>query len=194
MVVMGDRATGGSSTHFHAVRFYKNADSLARVVAEFIAHGVATGQPAVLIATSSHSAAIERAIGALGIDVAAMRAAHRFTVLDADAVLHEILVDGMPSAERFRAVVAPVIEEAAARADGQPVRAYGEMVDVLWKSGHTLAAARLEILWNSLRHTHRFALLCGYAMANFYEDAAIDEICGHHTHVMSASGETAIIA
>jgi MEDS: MEthanogen/methylotroph, DcmR Sensory domain len=194
MMMMIDRAAEASSTHFHAVRFYKNTESLALVVAEFIAQGVATGQPSVLIATSSHSAAIERAIGALGIDIAALRAAHRFTVLDADAVLHEILVDGMPSAERFRAVMTPVIEEAAAKADGQPVRAYGEMVDVLWKAGRTLAATRLEILWNSLHNAHHFALLCGYAMGNFYEDAAIDEICGHHTHVMSASGETAVIA
>ena len=192
--MMRDRAGEASSTHFHAVRFYRNTESLARVVAEFVARGVAAGQPAVLIATPSHSAAIERAIGALGIDAAALRAAHRFTVLDADAVLHEILVDGMPSAERVRAVIAPVLDEAAARADGRPVRAYGEMVDVLWKAGRTLAATRLEILWNGLRSTHHFELLCGYAMGNLYEDAAIDEICGHHTHVMSASGETAVIA
>ena len=182
------------STHFHAVRFYKNSDSLARVVAEFIGQGVAAGDPAVVIATSAHGAAIERALETSGVDVAALRAADRFIVLDADAVLLEILVDGMPSAERFRAVVMPIIEQAAAIADGRPVRAYGEMVDVLWKAGQTLAATRLEILWNGLRRTHHFALLCGYAMANFYEDAAIDEICGHHTHVMSASGETAVIS
>ena len=183
-----------ASAHFHAVRFYKTSDSLARVVAEFIGQGVVAGEPAVVIATTSHGAAIERALTASGIDVVALRAADRFVVLDADAVLREILVDGMPSAERFRAVVTPIIEQAAATGNGRGVRAYGEMVDVLWKAGRTLAATRLEILWNGLRRTHHFALLCGYAMANFYEDAAIDEICGHHTHVMSASGETAIIA
>ena len=183
-----------ASSHFHAVRFYKNSESLARVVAEFIGRGVAAGEPAVIIATTSHGAAIERALAAGGVDIGALRAADRFTVLDADAVLHEILVDGMPSVDRFRAVVTPIIEHAAAIANGRAVRAYGEMVDVLWKGGRTLAATRLEILWNGLRRTHDFALLCGYAMANFYEDAAIDEICGHHTHVMSASGEAATIA
>jgi len=180
--------------HFHAVRFYKSSDSLARVVAEFVGQGAAAGEPAVVIATSPHAAAIERALGGNGVDIAALRAADRFTVLDADAVLHEILVDGMPTAERFHAVVTPIIEHAAAIADGRVVRAYGEMVDVLWRAGRTLAATRLEILWNSLGRTHHFALLCGYAMTNFYEDAAIDEICGHHTHVMSASGDAAIIA
>ena len=105
--------------------------------------------------------------------MAELRATRRFTVLDADAVLHEISVDGIPTAERFRAVIVPIIQDSAALSPGATVRAYGEMVDVLWKAGKTLAAARLEILWNSLRTTHRFALLCGYAMGNFYEDAAI---------------------
>jgi superfamily I DNA/RNA helicase len=180
---------------FHAVRFYRNADALAGVVAEFICRGIARNEPAVIIATSAHSAAIERALAVRGIDVAELRATRRFTVLDADAVLHEICVDGMPDAERFRAVVEPILDDAAAGlSPGVAVRAYGEMVDVLWKAGQTLAATRLEILWNSLRATRRFSLLCGYAMGNFYEDAAIDEICGHHTHVMAASGETAFIA
>ena len=179
---------------FHAVRFYRNAEMLADVVAEFIVRGLAVGDPAVIIATSSHSAAIERALAGRGIDLAELRAARRFTVLDADAVLHEISVDGIPTAERFRAVIVPLLQDATAVSPGATVRAYGEMVDVLWQAGKTLAAARLEILWNSLRTTHHFALLCGYAMGNFYEDAAIDEICSHHTHVMSASGETAVIA
>ena len=179
---------------FHAVRFYRNAEMLANVVAEFVMRGIAAGDAAVIIATSSHSAAVERTLISRGIDVHELRAARRFTVLDAEAVLHEISVDGMPTAARFRAVIVPLLEEAAKRSRSATVHAYGEMVDVLWKAGRTLAATRLEILWNSLRATHKFSLLCGYAMGNFYADAAIDEICSHHTHVMAASGETAVIA
>ena len=47
--------------------------------------------------------------------------------------------------------------------------AYGEMVDVLWKAGQDVAAIRLEMLWNKLAAMHDFALLCGYAMGNFYK-------------------------
>jgi hypothetical protein len=69
------------------------------------------------------------------------------------------------------------------------IRAFGEMVDVLWRAGETVAAVKLEVLWNELARTHNFSLLCGYSMGNFYKSAAIDEICGHHTHVVSATGE-----
>ena len=67
------------------------------------------------------------------------------------------------------------------------VRAYGEMVDVLWKQGREDAAIRLEILWNKLAHTYGFALLCGYSMGNFYKQAErFQEVCRQHTHVLSS--------
>ena len=67
------------------------------------------------------------------------------------------------------------------------VRAYGEMVDVLWKDGQTLAALRLEELWNDLADRHSFSLLCGYTMGHFYKEAHGDdfhEICRRHREVI----------
>jgi hypothetical protein len=69
------------------------------------------------------------------------------------------------------------------------IRAYGEMVDVLWQAGQTAAAIRLEMLWNQLAQTHSFALLCGYSMGHFYKDASQVEIRRQHTHVVSDSGD-----
>ena len=86
-----------------------------------------------------------------------------------------------------------VSDVTAGRRAGAVVHAYGEMVDVLWKAGQTPAAIRLEILWNSLRSRYTFSLLCGYAVGSFYKDAAVDEICSHHSHVMSLSGDASLI-
>ena len=72
-------------------------------------------------------------------------------------------------------------------------RAYGEMVNVLWKDGMTAAAIRLETLWNELAQSHDFNLLCGYSMGNFYKDAAVGEITRQHTHVLADTGEAATI-
>ena len=69
--------------------------------------------------------------------------------------------------------------------------AYGEMVDLLWRGGHTIAAVRLEMLWNQLAMTHDFSLLCGYSMGNFYKDAGVGDICRQHSHVISAEGDAA---
>ena len=66
------------------------------------------------------------------------------------------------------------------------MRAYGEMVDVLWQDGLTSAALRLETLWNELTRTQDFSLLCGYAMRIFYKQAGMREICAQHSHVIAA--------
>ena len=67
------------------------------------------------------------------------------------------------------------------------IRAYGEMVDVLWRDGNTDGAIRLEELWEELGESYAFSLLCAYAMGNFYKTTdvgAFREICHRHTHVL----------
>ena len=65
------------------------------------------------------------------------------------------------------------------------VRAFGEMVNLLWKDGMTSAAIRLETLWNELARSYDFKLLCGYSMGNFYKQAdEMQRVCAHHTAVV----------
>jgi hypothetical protein len=99
----------------------------------------------------------------------------------------------MPDPTPFRATLIPLIEQASHGRKDCLVRAYGEMVDVLWRAGQTVAAVRLEMLWNELAQNQSFALLCGYSMGHFYKDAAHHEICGLHTHVVSDDGPAAIV-
>ena len=87
----------------------------------------------------------------------------------------------------------PIIDAACHGRKDCVIRAYGEMVDVLWKDGKEAAAIRLEMLWNQLANTRKFSLLCGYSMGSFYKDAAFDDICQQHTHVVSAGGDTAAV-
>jgi signal transduction histidine kinase len=71
--------------------------------------------------------------------------------------------------------------------DGSAVRAFGEMVDLLWKDGNTEGAIRLEELWNGFAAHHRFSLLCAYSMGNFVGTAHAGQfqaICHAHTHVL----------
>jgi hypothetical protein len=178
----------GGQGHFHAVRFYKDADSLCRIVGSFLAEGLAAMQPAVAIATQSHRAGIVKYLIEHSLDVEALQKSGDLLLLDAEEVLAKFMVDGMPDPARFSDTVAPIIEKASRRRQDCVVRAYGEMVDVLWKAGHVAAATRLEMLWNGLARAQSFSLLCGYAMGNFYKDGAVEDICSHHSHVVSEVG------
>jgi hypothetical protein len=196
----GSRVQGASGTPhvtapaqkpLHAVRFYRDRESLARIVAGFLGDGLFAGLPSVVIATPAHRKAIRDALSSAFLDVDLLEAAGALIMVDAAVMLSRFMVGGMPDAARFKTTMMPLLERAC---QGQPhrvVRAYGEMVDVLWTSGQTVAAVRLEVLWNQLAREHTFALLCAYSMGHFYKDAAFQEICGHHTHVISDSGEFA---
>jgi hypothetical protein len=185
-------AKTADSGHFHAVRFYKDPDSLSRIVADFVGDGLAAGEPAIVIATPEHRALVVRNLQALALDVEALQRAGDLFLLDADQTLAAFMVDGMPDPALFMETIVPVIEQACRGRKDCVVRAYGEMVDVLWKAGQTVASTRLEMLWNNLAASHMFSLLCGYAMGNFYKDAAVEEICSHHSHVVSDSGHAVL--
>jgi hypothetical protein len=174
------------SGHFHAVRFYDSVESLARMVVGFLAEGLAAQQPALAIATPDHGRAIDAALAAKGWDVAALKASGELTVLDAEETLAAFMVDGMPDAAKFQAIASAAIERACGGRKDCTIRAYGEMVDLLWKRNQSVAAIRLEMLWNKLAATNEFSLLCGYAMGNFLKDARQRaDVCRQHTHLLT---------
>ena len=175
--------------HHHAVQFYENDSSLFATVAGFLSQGLVEGHPAILIATAEHTAAILEHLNSRMIDVAKARALGELTVLDAHQTLAMFMVDDKPDPVRFESSIGRVIGSLLqGRSERTLVRAYGEMVDVLWKDGREDAAIQLELLWNSLAGRYGFALLCGYAMGNFFKQTdRFEEVCRQHTHVIPGS-------
>jgi hypothetical protein len=179
--------------HFHAVRFYESPDALSRIVADFIADGLAQSLPGVLIASPEHLALVEAQLHARGFDLDRLKANDDLIMADAETHLTTFMVDGTPHPQLFRDNTVPLLERARQGRSDCVIRAYGEMVDILWQAGHTIAATRLEMLWNELAGTHDFSLMCGYAMGHFYKHVAADDVLRLHSHVVSATGEAARI-
>jgi hypothetical protein len=175
--------------HFHAVRFYDDADSLCRIVGEFLGVGLENGEPALVIATPGHTASINACLRRRGLDVDALKHAGDYVTLDARATLAAFMVDALPNATLFRHTMSETLKRITRGHEHTTVRAYGEMVDVLWKDGLEAAAIRLETLWNQLANTYDFKLLCGYAMGNFYKGVALDEIRARHSHLVFDDGQ-----
>jgi hypothetical protein len=174
----------GAHRHHHAVQFYGNDDELLETVGTFLSEGLAAGQPAIVIATTDHRRAIERALKARQIDVTAARHLGDLVMLDADAMLATFMVDHAPVGSVFRRSVGGVFDQTLRGRERTPIRAFGGMVDLLWKQGKTEAAVRLEVLWNNLADSHAFSLLCGYSIGNFYKQAErFQEVCDLHSHV-----------
>src|ERR1051325_2738685 len=174
----------GDHAHHHAVQFYGNDAELLTTVGTFLSEGLAAGQPAIVIATPAHRTALEQALASHLIDVEAAKRLGDLNMLDADEILSTFMIDQAPVGSLFRRSVGDIIEQTRRGRERTPVRAYGEMVDVLWKQGRTEAAVRLEVLWNNLAETHPFSLLCGYSIGIFYKQPEkFEEVCALHTHV-----------
>jgi len=181
-----DRKPKGESVgHFHAVRFYENDASLCRTIADFVGEGLSLGQPALVIATPVHNDALLHELSTRHVEVSAVQASGDLLLLDARDILATFMRDGMPDASLFKTHVPNAIARVC-RSRNVTIRAYGEMVDVLWQDGLTAAAIRLEMLWNQLAATHDFSLLCGYSMGSFYKAAGMRDICAQHSHVVAA--------
>ena len=170
--------------HFHAVQFYQDEATLTRIVAEFLADGVIAGEPGIVIATPEHLAQIEAGLAAHGINVEQRKHLGDLVLLDARETLATFMVDGMPHSGTFKYVLGSALTQVGRGRPETTIRAYGEIVNVLWKDGLEAAAIKLETLWNELANSHEFKLLCGYSMGNFYKGAAIEEIKAQHSHLV----------
>lgn len=181
-------ASGTSAKYPHSVKFYDDERALGRTVAEFLAPGLQQRLPAIVIATPDHRTIIAKELKARGVKVRQLEQDGDLQMLDADDILARFMVGTEPDPARFHATVDELIARACKDRLPCPLRAYGEMVDVLWKRANPEGAIQLERLWNRVATQAQFSLLCGYAVGNFYKEVetgpGFQAVCDQHNHVI----------
>jgi signal transduction histidine kinase len=177
----------------HIVRYYEDDASLVAEVSQLVTAGLATGEPAVVIATPTHRDGLERRLKAQRINVADAHRSGRYVPLDAAETLARITLDGWPDAVRFGEIIGGTVGRAASLTPAAHVLAFGEMVALLWAEGRRDAAIRLEELWNGLAKSHSFSLVCAYPLAAFgtHTDAeSFSSVSALHTEVLPTEAYT----
>lgn len=177
----------------HVVQLYGDDDQLlAKNVSRYLAEGLRRGDGLVVIATPEHTSAIARHLVAENpLLTGEAMAAGRLVYLDAAATLAKILDGGRPSEPRFRRVVCDLLRELRSRSTSGAVRAFGEMVSLLWDQGRSREAERLEALWNTVLSEHQCSLFCAYHLDLFDlpgEAEDLHPIVRAHDHVLAGSG------
>jgi hypothetical protein len=180
----------------HVVSLYQSDAELARTVGAHLSASLLAGEQVVVVATPAHSAAFEGEIRAAGIDLSEARRSGRFLSFDAADTLASFMNDdGSVSAEGYRRVIGGLVRDAVAT--GRPVRAYGEMVALLWDAGNVSAAIELEGLWNDLGAELPFSLVCAYrhdAVSGAEHADALHQVCHLHSHVLDAPAPEVVCA
>lgn len=171
----------------HIVQFYDRDSELLETVGGYLVDAAREGAVAIVIATEAHRRAFQARVSAAGIDLEQARAAGRFVSLDAQATIARLVCGGRIDGGAFRRVVGGVVREAGKT--GRPVRAYGEMVALLWDAGDVPDAIELERQWCELGHELQFSLLCAYrsqSVAGYEHADARQQVCDLHTSVLRA--------
>jgi PAS domain S-box-containing protein len=169
----------------HLVQFYENDDFLADRVSEFIAEGLEAGESGIVIGTPEHRLVVEKRLSQQGFNLATLKASNKYFSLDASETLSRLMTNNLPDEALFHDRMGSLVSKAG-NGGRRSVRAFGEMVALLWADGNRAAAIQLEELWNELGRTHAFSLLCAYPMNGFSETSsgnAFGEICHAHSEV-----------
>lgn len=173
----------------HSVQIYATDGVFLNALEGFVSGGLRAGDSVIVIATVAHRDALEDRLRVRGFDIDAARSRDQYIPLDAEETLSKLMVKGWswPDDDLFKQLIKELI--ARARGNGRRVRAFGEMVAILWARGHNGATVRLEYLWNKFCQEEALCLFCAYPRIGFTQDAdaSISEICSMHSRVIAGS-------
>ncbi len=173
----------------HVVQIYENDENFLELLTGFVSGGVNAGECSVVIATAAHLEALQERLAASGYTVPSLISQNQYVPLDAEKTLSKFMINDWPDEHLFNNVINEVITNA--KVNGHKVRAFGEMVAILWAKGQVGATVRLEHLWNKFCENEAFSLFCAYPQSGFTQDAAesIQHICSAHTKMIAGVKE-----
>jgi len=171
----------------HIVQIYENDKVFLDSLEGFAGSGILAGEAVILIATKEHLRAIRERLENHGFDIASLIASDRFIGLEATETLSKFMVNNWPDEQLFFETVKAVFKRA--QRNSHKVRAFGEMVALLWQAGLNDATVQLENLWNQFHRKGAFSLFCAYPKKYFTKDvsASIHTICCEHSKVIDGS-------
>lgn len=174
---------GEMSPSEHVVQIYGDDHVFLDALEGYVSGGIRAGECIIVIMTPEHREGLEARLSQSGFLLDAIRATDQYIALDAEETLAKFMVGEWPDEERFKGLIMGLLTRA--RSKGRRVRAFGEMVAILWERGNNGATVQLEHMWHQFCEKEAFCLFCAYPRIGFTQDAeeSIKEICDAHSKV-----------
>lgn len=168
----------------HVVQIYENDKVFLDSLEGFVGSGLIAGDGVVIIATPEHIMALEERLLKQGFDIIALKASSTYVPLDAQETLNRFMRNKWPDEHLFFDLVNTLLKQM--KHHNGKVRAFGEMVALLWEQGFNGATVQLESLWNQLHKKEEFSLFCAYPRVGFTVDinSSIKSICAEHHKII----------
>ncbi|MGZ4054290.1 MAG: MEDS domain-containing protein [Bacteroidia bacterium] len=168
----------------HLVQIYENDKYFLDTLEGFAGCGLISGDSVVIIATKTHLRELDQRLRKQGFDLDNLIKENQYIPLDAHEALAQFMVNKWPDETRFNHFISKLLGRA--KHDNRKVRAFGEMVAVLWEQGHNGATVQLENLWHQLHSQDKFSLYCAYPKSGFTQNTnnSLDKICNTHSKII----------
>ncbi|MES2372904.1 MAG: MEDS domain-containing protein [Bacteroidota bacterium] len=171
----------------HVVQIYEDDTIFLDSLTGFVGGGINAGDAVIVIATAEHLKALNDRLRSHALNINCLIAENRYIPLNAEETLARFMVNNWPDEALFMETVSTLIDEAGKK--NRRIRAFGEMVAILWAQGNDGATIQLEHLWNKFSKQSQFCLFCAYPKAGFIKDmnVSISDICSCHSRVLDGS-------
>lgn len=180
-----------NGTGSHSVQICLDEASQVKTLTRYIMDGLSNNEAVIAIAKTALRKAVMSNLYALGYDMQALKNRDQVKFFDAEFLLSDLLLDGVLEEQAFQVFV--VLPVQAAKLKYQKVRAFGEMVDILWQNGQYNSAIQLEELWSNLCKKEDLNLLCTYFLTSLDEssyDYSLEQICRYHSPLIPMNNIT----
>lgn len=169
----------------HVLQIYEDTEVFINTLAAFVGTGINAGESVVIIADPQHSRLLEEKLKEHVVHLETLVSGNRFIVQNAEDTLKEFMVDGFPDQEKFIESISATISRARGT-ENRKVRAFGEMVALLWDRGDREATLRLEQFWDRLCKKEKISLFCAYPRDIFNGPLHkhIGHICNSHSKII----------
>jgi hypothetical protein len=169
----------------HVVQVYENEKVFLNTLEGFVGSGLLTGDTVIVICRRKNLDKLRIRLERQDMDINSLIAARKYLPLEAKEVLSTFMVNDWPDEKLFFQTLNNMfrkVTESRSR-----IRAFGEMVSVLWEEGKYAATVHLEHLWNKFCETQQLCLYCAYPKSGFTRDPAesMKHICDTHSKIIA---------
>lgn len=171
----------------HLAQFHRNIDALTESAFVFLEAGLRQGNSLLIIAPAQRVEQLFDRLSTGRFHPKGLSNSGQLTVMDSAAIIDKLSSNGHTELARFRGLLGPVLSRL--RPFGRGTRIYTEIANVLWETGQTDTAIRLEDLWNALAGAYTFSLFCGFTMDTQCEkaySAPLEELGRTHSDILGS--------
>lgn len=170
----------------HVLQIYENDEVFLDALTGFVGGGINSNDACIVIATPAHLSALASRLISYGISIKSLIEDHRYIPFDAEKLLSQFMVNGWPNEAAFNLTISSLLARARGKTK-RNIRAFGEMVALLWAQGNIGATVNLEHLWNKFAENESFCMFCAYPKIGFTGQLSdsIEHICLAHSKMIS---------